>query len=228
MTRAGRRLGPVVLAAVAALAWQACPAWADDTEHRDYVIYVDGKQAGQSRITMVEKTDGTTHVTAEANVVVKLIGIVTAFSYEVKSHEKWKASQLVELSSVAKEDGKTTRVEVTRAGEQLQARINGAAAVNRHGDCWTSSYWKLADAKYHNKDVPVLDSDTGKEFNAHLEYVGTEVIKIEGKAEDCYRFRVTGVPVPIELWFDRYHRLVRQDFTESGHRTLVQLIAVRR
>jgi hypothetical protein len=74
----------------------------------------------------------------------------------------------------------------------------------------------------------VLDADTGREFMAQLDYVATETLKFGGKAEDCYRFRVTGIPVPIELWFDKHHRLVRQEFTEQGHRTVMQVIAVRR
>ena len=36
------------------------------------------------------------------------------------------------------------------------------------------------------------------------------------------------VPSPVDVWFDQYHRLVRQEFTETGHRTIVQLVAVRR
>jgi hypothetical protein len=227
MQGAGRRLGPACLAAVALLAGLACPAWADDTEHRDFVIFVDGKEAGQSRLTLVEKSDGTTQVTGTAKVQVKLLGF-TAFSYQVSSQEAWNGGKLVELKSVATEDGKTTKVDATRAGEQLQVRVNGGNLANMRGDVWTSSYWKLADAKYHNKPVPVLDADTGKLLNGDLAYVGTESIPIGAKTEDCYHFRVTGIPVPIELWFDRHHRLVRQEFTESGHRTLMQLIAIRR
>ena len=36
------------------------------------------------------------------------------------------------------------------------------------------------------------------------------------------------VAPPIELWFDKYHRLVRQEFTESGHRTIVKLENIKR
>ena len=33
---------------------------------------------------------------------------------------------------------------------------------------------------------------------------------------------------PVDLWYDKYHRLVRQEFTDSGHKTIVQLENVRR
>ena len=53
-------------------------------------------------------------------------------------------------------------------------------------------------------------------------------IKVGSELQDCYHFRVSSAPGPIDLWFDRFHRLVRQEFTESGHKTIVQLIQVRR
>jgi hypothetical protein len=212
---------------LAILAGQACPVRADNVEYRRYVIYVDDKQAGWSRLTMVDKPGDTTHVTGEAEVNVKLL-FLNAFSYKVRSEETWEKGELKELKSDATEDGKNTQVEVKRAGEQLQLRVNGAAVGTVRSDSWTSSYWKLADGRFHNKQVPLLDADTGKFFMAKLDFVGTEAIKIGNVAEDCYHFRVTGLPVPIDLWFDRHHRMVRQDFTEKGHRTIVQLIEVKR
>jgi hypothetical protein len=134
----------------------------------------------------------------------------------------------VELKSVATEDGKRTEVEVTASGEQLHLRLNGQKAGLIRRDAWTSSYWQLAEPKFHGKTVPILDSDTGKEYDGQLNYIGIDPLKVGNRAEDCYHFRVTGIPVPIDLWFDSYHRMVRQEFTESGHRTLVQIIAVRR
>jgi hypothetical protein len=208
------------------LAAQACPARADDMEQRRYVVYVDEKQAGWSRLTMVEK-GGATHVTGEAEVNVKLL-FLNAFSYKVRSEETWVKGELTDLKSDATEDGKNTQVEVKRTGEQLHLRVNGSTVGTLRSDVWTSSYWKLADGRFHNNTVPVLDADTGKLYMGRLDLVGNEAIKIANKAEDCYHFKVTGLPVPIDLWFDRYHRLVRQDFTEKGHRTVVQLIEVRR
>jgi hypothetical protein len=220
-------LGIACLAAVVCLAGLVGPAWADDTEYRDYVIFVDGKEAGQSRLTLVEKNDGTTHVTARAKVQVKLL-LLNVFSYQVDTSEIWKNGKLLTLTSIATEDGKTTKVDASRTGEQLLVRVNGGNAANVRTDVWTSSYWKLADSRYHNGPVPVLDSDTGREFPGRLDYVGTEKIKAGAQLQDCYRFRVTGIPVPIELWFDKHHRLVRQEFTEQGHRTIMQLLTIRR
>jgi hypothetical protein len=117
---------------------------------------------------------------------------------------------------------------VSPAGQELRVRVNGKNASAMRPDVWTSSYWKLADKKFHNNQVPILDADSGTVNNGQLQYVGTETLKVGAKAEECFRFRVTGIPVPIDLWFDRFHRLVRQEFTESGHKTIVQLLPIQR
>jgi hypothetical protein len=226
MNRAGFRLAPAYLAAAIVLGGPLCPVRADSTEQRDYEIRVDGKPAGTSRLTMIEKGD-TTHVEARAKVEVKLFGF-SAYSYTVASHETWKDARLVEMKCSAVEDGKKTEVEVSPAGQELRVRVNGKNASAMRPDVWTSSYWKLADKKFHNNQVPILDADSGTVNNGQLQYVGTETLKVGGKAEECFRFRVTGIPVPIDLWFDRFHRLVRQEFTESGHKTIVQLLPAQR
>jgi hypothetical protein len=171
----------------------------------------------------VDKDDGTTRVDASGKVEVKVLGL-TVYSYIVASSETWKAGQIVAMKCSAVEDGKKTDVELWQAGQELRVRVNGKNSYMVRSDLWTSSYWKLADKKYHNNPIAILDADTGREQDGQLQYIGTEAIKVGANAVDCYHFNVTGIPVPIDLWFDKHHRLVRQEFTESGHKTLVQLL----
>jgi hypothetical protein len=227
MNRAGCRWVPAFLGAVVCLAAQTCPAPADHTEHREFVVIVDGKEAGQSHLMIVTKDDGSHYVKGDAKVKFTH-HVLLNYSYSVEAQEWWKDGRLVGMQVSAVEDGTKTDVTVSEAGGQLRMQVNKQDRGNPRPDAWPSSYWKLADKKYHNQAVPILDADTGKELTGQLQYVATEPIKVGPQAEDCYHFRITGIPVPIELWFDKYHRLVRQEFTESGHRTIVQLISVRR
>src|SRR5207302_1915812 len=118
--------------------------------------------------------------------------------------------------------GKKTDVTVAADSKLLRLRVNGLDRTIK-AETWTTSFWKLADAKFHNKQIPILEVDTGKEFNSELKYLATQSIKVGSELQDCYHFRVSSAPGPVDLWFDRYHRLVRQEFTESGHKTIVQL-----
>ena len=125
------------------------------------------------------------------------------------------------------ENGKKTEVDISPLDKQLRARVNG---VDRtvSAEVWTSSFWKLPEAKYHNKQLPVFEIDTGKEHQGQLQFVGKEQLTILNRLQEFYHFRYTGGSSPTDLWFDQYHRLVRQEFVESGQRTLVQLINIRR
>jgi Domain of unknown function (DUF6134) len=228
MTRPVRRfLARGLVLALTLLAVTDGAIRAEDREERTFAIFVKGKEAGQSRMTLVQQDDGSTYVNASADVKVKLL--LGQFTYAVKCEEWWKDGKLVGLKAEATENGKKTEVAVRPDGAQLQltVNVNGQARPLRP-DVWTTSYWKLADAKYHNKPVPLLDIDTGMEYTGQLKYIGIKSLKVGAQPQDCFHFQVTGGPTAIELWFDRYHRLVRQEFTDSGHPTIVQLIAIRR
>jgi hypothetical protein len=226
MIFSGRRERLLAVAFTAALCWATpASAQAKDVEHRDYSVLVDGKEAGQSKLTIVVHDDGMTEVSGTATVNINML--LGKYSLAIESTERWKEGRLVSLKTNCTENGKKTEVQAAAQGEQLVVRVNGRDK-NARGDSWTSSYWKLPDARFHNKAVPVLESDSGKELNGELKYIGAEKLTINGQQLECYHFRVTGIPSPIDLWYDRYHRMVRQEFVESGHRTIINLTSLRR
>jgi hypothetical protein len=201
-------------------------ARADDTEQREFSIYIDGKDAGVSRMTLVQKDDGSAYMTATLDVKFRHLVVV---DYVIKAEVKewWKDGRLIGLETKSSDNGKKNEVTVGFDNKQMRMRVNGKdLAFNP--DLWTNTYWKLADARFHNKKVPILEVDTGKEFNTDLKYIGLEKMKVGTQFLDCYRFLVQNAPGPVDLWFDKYHRLVRQEFTESGHKTIVQLVNIKR
>lgn len=225
MRRSARRLAAALLATAVCLTSLAGTARATDTEQRDFAIFVDGKEVGQSSVKLVQQEDGSAYLNATVNVQVRAL---LKYTLAIKAQEWWKGGRLVGLKTSTDENGKKTEVLVADGNNnQLKLRVNTQERLVRN-DVWTSSFWKLADARYHNKQVPVLDVDTGKDYVAQLQFVGTDQLKVGADLHKCYHFRVTGGSYPIELWFDQYHRLVRQEFTERGHRTIVMLTGVRR
>jgi hypothetical protein len=213
-----------LVATVVLLAGAGGAARAVDTEHRDFTILVDGKTAGQSRVTVVQQDDGSAYMKATASV--KLQGLF-AYNFSIDAEEWWKGGKLIALKAHSEENRKRTDVAVSGDGKQLVVNVNGQART-LDPDIWTTSYWKLADARFHNNKIAILETDTGTLLAGQLQYVGTEKLTVGTALKDCYHFRVTGIPAPIDLWYDQFHRLVRQEFTESGHRTIVQLDAIRR
>jgi hypothetical protein len=202
----------------------ACTARADDTEQRDFSIFIDGKESGTSRMTIVQKDDGTTYVAA--NVDVKFRQLIAEYTFKLETQEWWKAGRLVGMKTLCSDNGKKTEITVALDNNQLRMRVNGKDSL-LNPETWTSSYWKLADARFHNKPIPVVEADTGKEHTSELKFIGAEKLKI-GELQDCYHFRVMANPSPVDLWYDRFHRVVRIEFVESGHKTIVQLIKITR
>jgi hypothetical protein len=226
MTRAGCRSVFYYLAILVSLVFPCRSVCADDTEQREFSIFVDGKQAGSSRMTLVQKDDGATYMSATLDVKFRHL-LILEYVLKIETQETWKDGRLIGMKTNSTENGKKNEVTIGGDDKQLRMRVNGKESTLK-SEVWTTSFWKLADARFHNKQIPIVEADTGKEFNSELKYVGTEKIKVGTQLQVCYRFLVTAAPGPIDLWFDRYHRLVRQEFTESGHKTIVQLVNVRR
>ena len=202
-------------------------AAADDTETREFSVFIDGKQAGTSRMTLIQKDDGTTYMAATLDVKFRHL-VVVDYTLKFETKEWWKDGRLIGMETKGSDNGKKAEVTIGMGdNKQLRMRVNGKDSALTP-DTWTNTYWRLADARFHNKKVPILEVDTGKEHVSDLKYIGMEKIPVGKDRQDCYRFLVTAAPGPIDLWFDKYHRLVRQEFTEQGHKTIVQLESIRR
>lgn len=214
-----------LLLVVAALLSQAATASATSIEQREYQILVEGKEVGQSNMTITRQDDGTTVMKADAAVRISK-GIIN-FSFNNEITEWWKEGRLIGLKASTTENKRKTDLTVSADNNRLRLWVNNKEKPIQP-ETWVNSYWKLPDAKYHNKRMPVLEVDAGRDHNALLKFVGTENIAVAGQQEKCYHFKLTGGPNAVDLWFDQYYLLVRQEFVEQGHRTVVQVKSVRR
>lgn len=215
---AGRRLFPLACLLLLALGFAADAA---HTEQRRYSILVDGKDAGHAEVTILDQDDKSVYVTTSAQVQVQ--HLIANYNFSIDGQEWWKDGKLVGLKANCNNNGKRCDLTAAPRGEQLWLRVNGTDQYARP-DVWPTSYWKLADAKFHNKSVPLLAIESGRELTGQLTYVGPKQLPVSNQLVACYQFRVTGAGGPIELWYDQHHRLVRQEFTEAGHKTIIQLV----
>ncbi len=225
MCRHGSGRTAALISLFLVFAQTAATAWAGETEQREFTILVDGKDSGSSQINISVENDGTTVVTANAQV--KTMHLLIQTSFKVDSTEWWKQDKLTALKSSAVDNGRKTEVSATNDGTRLNIKLNQRDLVGSP-DAWPSSFWKLPDPRFHNKSIPVLETDTGKEYLCQLQYIGTEQLTFINQPQSCYHFKVTGGSYPVDAWFDRYHRLVRQEFVDSGHKVIVQLISLKR
>jgi hypothetical protein len=221
--RRGVRWGLVLGALLATCSLQR--ARADETETRQFVIHVDGKPAGQYLMTITKGAGGVETMTAQASVRVRVL--IKTYEYSYQGTEQWKGGRLQQLQSNANDDGTRYSVQAVPEGDALRVTVNGQTRMTKR-DAWPTTHWKLRPKEYHNHAVTLMDADTGKEISGFLQYIGIQQLPLGGQSQNCYHFRVTGGPSPVDLWYDGDHRLVRQEFTVDGHRTAFYLTSLRR
>lgn len=199
---------------------------ADFTEVREYTVQVDGKPVGNTQLTITDRNDGTTVVQNRANVQVKFI---ITYSYSYQGTEVWNKAQLLQLRGQCDDNRKRFNVQANYDPNNKQIQVSGSnGEYATPDDTWSTSYWRLPDAKLFNQGVRIIDADRGKLIQGQLQYVGTEQRQIAGKDMKTYHFRVTGKDQPIDLWYDVHHRLVRQEFVELRHRTVIEMTNIQR
>jgi hypothetical protein len=213
-----RLVGSLIIVATASASLAA------DPETRDHTIYVDGKPAGESHVTIQTKDDGSIVVSTSAQVAIDRLLVHYKYSYSGK--ETWKDGKLVGLDSTTNDDGKRFNVSAVAGKENVKVTVNNTER-EVHGDVWSTTYARYPDTDRCNKVVHLLDADTGKEMSAKLECVGREETVIAGQKMTCTHFRLRG-DVSTDLWYDGQKRLVRQEGVEQGHKVLTEFTGVRK
>jgi hypothetical protein len=199
-------------------------ARAAEVEVREYSVTVDGKAAGEYRVTF-SREEGTLTLTCQAEVKVKL-ALVTAYSYSYSGVEVWKDGRLVKFHCACNDNGKRRNVTAVSDGQQLRVNLNGQDKTVRP-DVWLTTVLCLPEAKFRNGPVPMLQSDNAREIAGQMQPVSSGPLNVAGRSIDCTRHRLTTLS-PHDVWYDAQERLVRQEWVEDGHRTVMELVRVRR
>ena len=198
-------------------------AAADDAEVRDFAIQVDGKPAGDYHMTIRRQDDGSVSLSAQSDVRVTVL-LVTAYSYSYRGREVWKDGRLQHFESAGKENGKAFAVAADADADGLHVKADGKESVVS-ADAWTTSCWRLPDARLRNQAIPLMGCDNGQAGAGRLQLVGSERLKVAGREQACGHYRLTR-DVPYELWYNDQERFVREEWVANGHRSVLELVRV--
>jgi hypothetical protein len=200
-------------------------AAAADVETRDFIVSVDSKEAGKVHMTINRQEDGTTAVSCDTDVSVG--AIITLYKYSYRGRELWKDGRLQHFESKCSDNGKEFAVSATAAADGLHVKVNDKEHVASADACLTS-YWMQPDEGLKDQTMPILDADCGRDLEAKVQFLGPEKYGPKGAEQTVEHVRLTGKGIGIDLWYDEAKRLVREDWVEDGHRTVVSLNRVRR
>jgi hypothetical protein len=195
-----------------------------DSETRQFAVLVDGKQAGNTTMTIQRQDDGATVISSETNVLVKIL--IKKYVYTCQTREVWKDGRLQQAASQCNEDGKQYQVSAVARADGVQVRVNGREHTTKP-EVWLSGFWTLPDAKLRNQVIPVLDIDNGRDMQVRLQHIGAAQIAVAGQTQNVQHYRLTGT-VRVDLYYDANERLVRREWVEDGHPTVLELKGVRR
>jgi hypothetical protein len=197
-----------IVCALLALGLAPC-ARAAETEVRQFNVSVDGKPSGQYTMTFTRESDGSLTVGCEAHVKVKVLG-VTAYHYDYAGTEVWKDGRVLSLKSNCDDDGKRFAVVATAGDKGLSVKVNGREKLVR-GDAYLTTACCLPDAKRRDGDLPLMEADNGQEIDGKIQPL-----------DSGGHFRLKSL-VPHDVWYDADGRMVRQEWTEDGHKTVLEL-----
>jgi hypothetical protein len=215
--------------ALALLAMAAPALHGAEREVRVFQIKIGNRPAGEHQLTITRQDDKSVTVQADARVTVSYL--VYTYRYHYHGTEIWKKDRLNQLNSSANDNGTRYRVTAAAQGEGLHIWSNARNELIR-GDVWTTTYWKLPDARFRNQNVPLLDVDTGQELIGGLQFVETTSLTVAGQALECSHYRLTGnrpnggARLSVELWYDPQERLVREDSLEEGRHVILELTRI--
>jgi hypothetical protein len=193
-------------------------------ETRDFEIAVDGKPAGDYRMEISRVDKRTVAMSGQAAVHVKYL--FYTYSYSYRGTETYRDDRLVSLESTCNDNGTDLRLSAQEVGDRLRVRVNGKEKALPTG-IWTTSYWMLPpDAP--GKKVVLMEPDTGIEHRGMLEYIATDSREVGGAKMKCRHYRVKVGSSPVNLWYDAAGRLVRQEYIDNGHPTVLALKRIAR
>jgi hypothetical protein len=196
-------------------------AHAGDAESRVFQVTVDGKNAGTYTMTISAEKDGVVTMTGQAEIKVKYVGGLYTYRYSYHGEEIWKDGRLQRFASRCNDDGKGFEVSAASDGKQLLLKVNGTES-KASPDCWLTSYWRLPDAALRKGELALIDADNGRRMAAKLQLVANEKLTVAGAELTCGHYRLTE-GAQAELWFDAKERLVREEWMEDGHKTVLEL-----
>jgi hypothetical protein len=200
------------------------PARAAETEVREFSVSVDGKSSGTYTMTITKQDDGTFTMVCQAEVRVKF-GPFTGYRYTYNGTETWKDGRVHSLESDCDDNGTKFRVRASSDGKgNLRVKVNGAEKDVR-GDVYLTTAWFVPAGKQRDGAIPLIDADTGNEIDGKMQPISTGKMNILGKPTECARYRLTTLQ-PHDIWYDSAERMVRQEWVEDGHKTILELTKV--
>lgn len=149
----------------------------------NFRVHLDGKPIGFHRFDL-RTQDQTRTLVSDAEFAVRVLGI-TVYRYRHQATEHWQGECLQALRSRTN-DG----------GSQLEVSLQSAELP---GCVMSYAYWNPRLLQ----QTRLINAQTGRVDDVQITPLNDAEIIVRGKKQPAVRWRITGLPHPIELWYAR-------------------------
>ncbi|GKS83180.1 DUF6134 family protein [Acidovorax sp. SUPP1855] len=199
----------------AALLWTATamPAAAamPPANEWNFQVALDGTPIGEHRFRLSAPAAQERVLTSEARFAVKLLGLVV-YRYRHDARELWRDGCLEAITAETQDDGKVNKVD-------LRFPAPGSTTPPAEGmpACTLSfAYWNPAI----RSSTQLLNAQTGKIDAVQVVRQGEGTLDVRGETVAAVRWRITGLPHPIDLWYAADGAWIGLDSTVGSGRRL--------
>ncbi|HEV8388249.1 MAG TPA: DUF6134 family protein [Dongiaceae bacterium] len=165
-----------------------------------YQVMRNGEVVGEQRSDFQRRGDELQVVT-EVRINITLLGL-TIYDFTQRIEEHWNKGVLMDLTSVAVDDGDTRNVMLRREGDRLVGTYDGKKR-DLPGDLIPTTLWNSAVVEQSS----VLETVKGRERSFSLAQKGLEKVKLPAGEVSARHFVFTG-DFKREAWYDESGVLV--------------------
>ncbi len=201
--------------AAAALLWSIAPLHAaaamPAAAEWNFQVALDGTPIGEHRFRLLAPAAEERVLISEARFTVKLLGLVV-YRYRHDAREQWRDGCLEAITAETQDDGKVNKVD-------LRFPAPGSATPPAEGmpACTLSfAYWNPAI----RGQTQLLNAQTGKIDTVQVVRQGEGTLDVRGETVAAVRWRITGLPHPIDLWYAADGAWIGLDSTVGSGRQL--------
>ncbi len=195
------------------IGWLAgAAAAADESWSREFRAIRKNQDIGYHRVS-VERQGDETRVATQIELTVKLLGMVTVYTYHHRSEEVWRGGRLVSIHSRTDDNGAKLRLDAEAEGDSLRVKGTDYTGL-APGNIMPTSYWNSAFLRH---DL-LLNTQSGK-----LLKVGVSEKPVEaedGVAPGSKRYALDG-DLRLEIWYDAQGRWAKTRFQAESDGSIV-------
>ncbi len=201
----------LILFILLGFAWNAYAVNRSDSWN--FKVYLDDKPVGFHTFTIDgESADQKLKSVARFDVD---FFIITAYSYQHESNERWTDDCLAEIKASTNDNGEKLLVQ----GQSIQGKFDLATPKGKldiPGCVMTFAYWnpKMLSQKR------LLNPQNGEYVDVDIKPIGQESIKVNGKNIPASHYRLISEKFLIDLWYSPDQRWVALDSTLENGRIL--------